>query len=197
MFFRFRDPLATQPYRLLLMPDATVLTTAQVNALVVGLLTLNEPLILKAGAGGKATDVLWANDPFIFFFSARLRQLLVEEGVTGWTTYPAQLYDRQGNYLPGYQGIAVTGEECRRDRSRSQIIDKPPPVPGGKGYQVYCGLYFHESEWDGSDMFWVSEGGIVVTQRVVHLFRRHKIRNAELTPLAEVETDGGNKNYKE
>jgi hypothetical protein len=164
-----------------------VWTIAQVRALVRGSLSIHEPLIFKAGRGGKATDVLWAYDVFIYFFSESLRRLLSEEGVSGWTTYPVELYDRKGNHLPGYQGIAVTGRECRRDRSRSQIVDKPPPAPGGQGRQVYRGLFFDESQWDGSDMFWVSEVGIVVTEKLYRLFQRHKIRNVEFTPLSEVE----------
>jgi hypothetical protein len=198
LFFRFSDPLATQPYRLQLLPRADILTFEQVCDLASGLLALDEPLIFKAGRGGKATDVLWAYDVLIYFFSEPLRRLLTEAGVSGWTTYPVELYDRKGNHLPGYQGIAVTGPKCRRDRSRSSIVDKPPPVPGGRGYQVYRGLYFDESQWDGSDMFWVSEGGgIVVTEKLYRLFRRHKIRNVELTPLTEVEIDVSNDKYGE
>jgi hypothetical protein len=180
-----------------LMPRADILTNAQVQALVRGSFSLEEPLVFKAGSGGRATDVLWFYG-VSFFFSEPLRRLLADEGVSGWTTYPVELYDRKGNHLPGYQGIAVTGPKCRRDRSRSSIVDKPPPVPGGRGYQVYRGLYFNESQWDGSDMFWVSEGGgIVVTEKLYRLFRRHKIRNVELTPLPEVEIDVSNDKYGE
>jgi hypothetical protein len=185
-FFTFSDPLATQPYRLHLMPRADILTATQVNDLVRGSLSLDEPLVFKAGRGGKATDVLWEYG-ILFFFSESLRRLLTEEGVSGWTTYPVELYDRKGNHLPGYQRIAVTGRKCLRDYSRSLIVDKPPPVPGGRGYQVYRGLYFDERQWDGSDMFWVSDGGIVVTEKVFGLFRRHKIRNVKLTLHSEVE----------
>jgi hypothetical protein len=170
-----------------LLPRADILTNAQANALVRGSLSLEETLVFKAGRGGKATDVLWAYDVYIYFFSERLRRLLAEEEISGWTTYPVELYDRKDNHLSGYQGIAVTGRECTRDRSRSQIVDKPPPAPGGQSRQVYRGLFFDESQWDGSDMFWVSEVGIVVTEKLYRLFQRHKIRNVEFTPLSKVE----------
>jgi hypothetical protein len=102
----------------------------------------------------------------------------------------------EGNLLSGYRGIAVVGPECTRDCSRSQIIDKPPPVESGRGFQVYRGLYFDETAWDNSDMFWVSQGGgIVVTDKVRELFRRYGIRNVELTPLPQVEIRVSNDQY--
>lgn len=137
--------------------------------------------------GTQPTDVLWSNSVHPMFISARLMALLVEHQITGWATYPVELFDRKGQHLPGYHGFAITGAMCERDRSRSQVIEKPPVVPNGQPYQVYRGLYFIESQWDGNDMFWVQHGGKVVTERVYRLFRKHKIVNARFTPLSEVE----------
>jgi hypothetical protein len=144
--------------------------------------------VYTAGRGGKATDVLWAYDVLTFFFSPDLTQLLRDHNVTGWSTYCVELRIKSGELLSGYQGIAVTGHECTRDRSRSQIVEKPAPVLGGRSYRVYRSLYFDEQEWDGSDFFWVSDrGGIVVTEKVCQLFRKYKVRNFEFIPLSEVE----------
>lgn len=109
--------------------------------------------------------------------------------ITGWTTYPVEVYGRRGEPLPGYHGFTVTGGECRRDRSRSQVITKQT-VPGGKPFEVYKGLYFFEEDWDRSDIFIVRRyGGIVVTEKVYKILKRAKVTNVKLTPLLEVERD--------
>jgi hypothetical protein len=112
--------------------------------------------------------------------------LLAAQAITGWATYAVEVYDRKGHLLPGYHGFAITGPECRQDRSRSEIVSKPPPVPSGRGHQVYRGLFFDESQWDGSDLFWV-EGMTVATQAVYSAFRKAKVSNARFTRLTEVE----------
>ncbi len=102
-------------------------------------------------------------------------------------TYPVEVYGRKGEPLPGYHGFAVTGSECRRDRSRSQILTKQA-VPGGRPFQVYKGLYFYEEDWDDSDIFEVSScGGTVVTEKVYKIFKKAKVTNVRFTPLPEVE----------
>ncbi len=132
-----------------------------------------------------------------FFISTRLMDLLMQHQVIGWSTYPVELFDRKGEPLTGYHGLAITGAVCKRDRSRSQIVENPPVVPTGKPYLVYKGLYFVESQWDGSDMFWVSPGGRVVTEKVYRLFKKHKIVNVRFTPLREVEMDVSDDKYYE
>jgi hypothetical protein len=145
--------------------------------------------------GGQATDFLWSQSVWLICISQRTVDLLGEYQITGWSTYPVEIFDRKRNPLPDYHGFAVTGPVCDLDRSRSTLIDKPPPVPGGKGYQVYRGLYFSESQWDGSDMFWIDRCGQVVTDRVYQLFRRHKISNVKFTPLIEDERRTGIGNF--
>jgi hypothetical protein len=63
-------------------------------------------------------------------------------------------------------------------------------VLGGEPYQVYKGLFFYEEDWDGSDIFRVSNfGGTVVTGKVDKIFKQAKVTNVKLTPLPEVERD--------
>ena len=103
--------------------------------------------------------------------------------------YPVEVFGRKGEPLPKYHGLSVIGPDCVRDRSRSQIVDKPPPVDGGRGYQVYHGLYFDENQWDGSDFFRVLGIATVVTDKVYRIFKRAKVTNVRFTPLTEVEID--------
>lgn len=137
--------------------------------------------------GGQATDFLWSGLIPLVCISERVSELLQMNGITGWTTYPVEVFGRKGEPLPGYHGFAVTGSECRRDRSRSQIFTRQA-VSGGEPFQVYKGLYFYEEDWDGRDILWVkSYGGIVVTEKAYKILKRAKVTNVKLTPLPEVE----------
>ena len=55
------------------------------------------------------------------------RALLEENGITGWSTYPIEVYDRKGNSLPDYHGFAITGGTCDQDYDllfRSLMVEK-------------------------------------------------------------------------
>ncbi|MEN4013081.1 MAG: hypothetical protein ROW48_13680 [Bellilinea sp.] len=187
--YRLGDPLASRPLRLSDEGYSDWLTKEQAIELFHGRLKLDTPLRLGAYMGGQATDFLWAGLIPLVCISDRVVQLLQTNNITGWTTYPVEVYDRKGEAIPNYHGFAVTGGECRRDRSRSPIITKQA-VPGGKPFEVYKGLYFYEEEWDNNDIFLVrSPTVIVVTDKVYFLVKKFKIKNVILTPLPEVEID--------
>ena len=113
-------------------------------------------------------------------------ELLRENQITGWSTYPVEGHGRKGEFLPGYHGFAVTGRRCRRHSAPSLRLTKPPIVPGAKPREVLKGLYFHPEDWDGSDFFLI-DNSIIVTERVYRLFQKAKIRNVRFIPLPEVE----------
>jgi len=189
-FYELSDPMATRPLRLRTALESNWLSSRDARALARGRLRLDSPLKLVASSGGQATDFLWSEFPPLVCISSRVVALLETNDCTGWSTYPVEVYDRQGKLLPDYHGFAITGPECQRDKNRSEIVEKPPPAPGGRSYRVYKGLYFDESCWDGSDFFWVVPfGGRIITEKVYRLFRKHKVRNIELTPLPDVEID--------
>ncbi|MHB1295628.1 MAG: hypothetical protein ACYC4R_11615 [Anaerolineae bacterium] len=187
--YSFTDPFARRPMRLEPFDDEG-LGKGYAWPLSDGTLHLAQPLKLRGYMGGQAADVLWTGLVVLFCVSSRVVDLLRAEGITGWDTFPVEVYDRRGEFLPGYHGFAITGPTCRRDKSRSTIVVKPPPVPGGNAWTAYHGLYFHEADWDGSDFFRVDKsGGEVVTERVYRLFKRHKIGNVRFVPLPKVELD--------
>ncbi len=190
--YRLSDPFATRPFRLRDRLPIGALPGARSHLLAQGKFVFDEPIQFDAASGGHATDVLRSQDPLLFCVSGRLIRLLEENEITGWSTYAVEVYDRQGAFLPDYHGFAITGTVCEPDYSRSAVIDKPPRFPGAEGYQIYKGLYFDESQWDGSDMFWVGMGKRVIVDRVYRLFRKHKIRNTLFTPLTEYEINVSN-----
>ena len=187
--YTFEDPLATRPFRLTNLGYSEELSYEQIFNLSRGTWHPPTPVKLGASAGGQVAEIFWAELVQLVCVSARVVSLLADNGVTGWVTYPVELYDRRKNPIPDYSGLAVLGPIYRRDRSRSEIVMKPAPVPGGCGHEVYKGLYFDESQWDGADMFRVANAGIVVTEKIYRLFKRAKISNVLFTPLTEVEID--------
>lgn len=190
MFYKLSDPLANRPLRLRLIVESNRLSVDEMFALGQGHLQLKVPLKFEASMGRQATDFLWTETPPLVCVSSRCIDLLVANQCTGWSTYPVEVYNRKGNLLPDYYGFAMTDLECRRDRSRSEIIEKPPPAPRGQSYKVYKGLYFYEDCWDGSDFFWVRPfGGRIITKKVYQLFKKAKVRNIRTVPLPEVELD--------
>ena len=182
---------ATRPYRLDIREDSENLSRTERNELIHGRFLLSKPLQFDAYRGGQAADFLWSTSLVLVGISSRVIDLLKSNKISGWSTYPVEIFDRKGGLLPGYYGFAVTGPICTLDRSRSEIVDKPAPVPTGRGYQVYRGLYFDESQWDGSDMFWVSNGATIVTEKVYQLFKKHKVTNILLERLDQHDTYKG------
>jgi hypothetical protein len=188
-FYELYDPVASRPLRLSPEGYSDWLTTDQAIELFRGRLRLDTPSRLGAYMGDQAMDFLWSGLIPLVCMLDRVVDILRTNNITGWSTYPVEVYGRKGELLFGYYGFAVTGSECRRDRSRSQVITKQA-VPGGKPFEVYKGLYFYEEGWDGSDIFIVRKyGGTVVTDKVYKILRRAKVTNVKLIPLPEVERD--------
>lgn len=188
-FYELHDPLSNRPLRITVRGYSDWVTSEYAWMLFRGQVSPEQPIKLVGYMGGQVTDFLWSDLVNMVCVSDRVIETLGTNEVTGWTTYPVEVYGRKGEPLPGYHGFAVTGGECRRDRSRSQIITKQA-VPGGKPFEVYKGLYFYEEDWDGSDIFIIRRyGGIVVTEKVYKILKPAKVTNVKLTPLPEVERD--------
>ena len=67
-------------------------------------------------------------------------------------------------------------------------MDKPPPAPRGKPYQVLRGFYFNDDAWDGSDLCTADRTAhVIATARVVDVFKRARIGNVRFVRLDEYE----------
>jgi hypothetical protein len=186
--FELSDPNGTRPLWLTLAhPDDPGMDLIE-HFLLRGERKLDQPLELKATAGGEATDFLWSQFTGITCISQRVADLLREHAVTGWSTYPVTVRGRKGEIIPGYSGLSFIGRAGDWDRSRSQIVMWPPPTPTGKAVEAYRGIFFDERSWDGSDVF-LGGGTRVVTRKVRDIFKREKVSNVRLTPLPEVEVE--------
>lgn len=144
------------------------------------------PLLIYYAAGSSIpADVIWCTS-FLPLISQRVIDLFSEQGFTGWTTYPVELHGKDGNIIPDYYGLAITGRCGSLDFSRS--IEVLKDYPAGK-FPVRRGLFFDPQSWDGSHFFMATDyyRWIFVTHPVKASFEQGKVRNAIFTSLPEVE----------
>ena len=146
----------------------------------------SEPIVFEYSCGGKPRDVIGTEFAVLELFSDRVIDILRNEGFTGWTTYPVEVYGKKGERIEGYHGFAVTGRCGPIDNSRSRQIVVPPPVPEGQPGPGWQGLYFEPDTWDGSDIFTPQGGWVFVVGAVRKALKRAKVKNLYFKSLAEV-----------
>ena len=139
---------------------------------------------MKGASGSIARDLVSTGLTPLLLISNRVVELLRD--FTGWTTYPVELYGKNGELIPGYNGLAVTGRCGPIDDGQSKRRICAPPVPQGRWSRKWFGLYFDQDSWDGADIF-VPEGtGItVVVERVKEAMERALVTNVLFRPLTE------------
>lgn len=140
----------------------------------------------KGASGSTVCDLISTSAPPLVLVSDRLLSTL--RGFTGWATFPATVLGKQGEVIPGYHGLVVTGRSGPIDDTRSRPQVCPPPVPGGRTTRQWFGLFFDEQTWDGSDLFVPEDTALTVAvERVKRAFEAARITNSEFTPLADVQ----------
>ena len=150
------------------------------------------PLRVEWAMGGaRPSDVVWTTSASLPIISRRVIQLLETGGFTGWDSYPVDLVDKAGEWVPGYVGLMVTGRCDPVDLSRSDVVLRE--FPGG-WFPNLRGRFFPPESWDGSDLFMErqDERGsstltVFVTARLIRALRRERIKNLDMEHIAEVE----------
>ena len=146
------------------------------------------PVIFKQEYGKKAEDVLDTGWVGLFLISNNLRDVLVENGFTGWKTFAVKLLDKYGNEIQGYFGLSITGRCGKIDYTKAEIIEKRI-VPNGPLGKYYKGLPVGMDEWDGSDFFLPNNNyGILVKGKVAVALKKSKITNLRFENIADIET---------
>ena len=144
----------------------------------------DRPVIARhAMYGAVPADVVWTRPLSVVLFHERVIASLEEEQLTGWTSYRARVYDKAGMPHDTYRAIAVTGRCGPLDRRKSVPLTSSTP-----DVRRYKGLFFDETQWDGSDFFMAPDETLWVftTDRVRRCFESRKFKNVSLTPIAEV-----------
>jgi hypothetical protein len=131
--------------------------------------------------------VIWTTHVAPIIIADSVVNLLRAHGFTGWSLYPVSARNKQGQPVPGYSGLAVTGRCGDIDFSMSVKI--PRIRPAGI-FPVLKGLLFDPASWDGSDFFMPARrsGHVFVVEEVKKAFERAKIRNVSFEALDQVES---------
>jgi hypothetical protein len=141
-------------------------------------------------AMGSATpgDVIWTTMAVVVIISDKVVQLLRSHGFTGWSLYDVSVRDKQGQLIPGYSGLGITGRCGKIDYTRTVVV--PRVYPAGI-FPIGKGLLFDPESWDGSDLFMPADnfGYKFMVDRVKKAFERAKIRNVSFTPLDQFEVE--------
>ena len=109
-----------------------------------------------------------------------MRDLLIDNNITGWECYEIEMYDKKGNIVSGYNGFSVTGKcnDMVKIDFENIIKDKK------RDYFEAKGAMFDIEKWDGSDIFRAG-GWRIITKKVYELFKKHKITAIEMTRMTD------------
>ena len=169
--------------------DLGVETTAEAFALTRAELHPAHPITVEWAMGStKPSEVIRTTYAAPIIVADSVVQLLRSHGFTGWSLYEVSVRDKQGQRVPGYSGLAITGRCGPIDYSRTVVVPRIRPAgifPIGKG------LLFDPESWDGSDLFMPAEnvGYKFMVEEVKKAFERAKIRNVAFTPLDQFEVE--------
>lgn len=141
------------------------------------------PIVFRevAGESGKQMrDVLDNRSLITYLISDRMRDLLIDNNITGWECYEIEMYDKKGNIVSGYNGFSVTGKcnDMVKIDFENIIKDKK------RDYFEAKGAMFDIEKWDGSDIFRAG-GWRIITKKVYELFKKHKITAIEMTRMTD------------
>lgn len=141
------------------------------------------PIVFRevAGESGKQMrDVLDNRSLITYLISDRMRDLLIDNNITGWECYEIEMYDKKGNIVSGYNGFSVTGKcnDMVKIDFENIIKDKK------RDYFEAKGAMFDIEKWDGSDIF-KADRWRIITKKVYELFKKHKITAIEMTRMTD------------
>lgn len=143
---------------------------------------------MKITKGGRPCDFL-GNSAALHVASERVIALIRAHELTGYETYDVDVSGGKEE-LPKYYGLVAVGKGGHILPKESGVEYSSERRPNGtRKIMGMKRLVFDESQWDGSDFFYLDEfpaGQILVTERVWDLFKKEKVRNCELTPIEEV-----------
>ncbi len=119
--------------------------------------------------GTKFFDLIAYCDPVNIAISEKLKNILEQNNITGWSYYPIEIEGTDLRYY-GFQMLGKAGPVTNLDEDGFVPIDD---------------IEFDVKTWDGSDIFNLEDaGGIkVCTPRVKEVLEKAKITNIGFEPL--------------
>jgi hypothetical protein len=144
-----------------------------------------EPIEFTLGRKGDPKDMLLGGPPSVCLVSDAFVATVHGVGASGWTTYPITLRRRDGEVIPGYQGLSIVGRAGRPSYADSELF-MGRPFTGGPAVPMVRGMGFDLASWDGSDVFLLdTTAHVIATASVRTALRRAKVRNVSFERLSE------------
>ncbi len=130
------------------------------------------PVYFKHCLGTKKLREILETDFRSYLISEKVKNVLEENHLTGWKTYPIKLFYRRMVPIEGYYGFSVTGKCGAADYSKSELLCTSQMYPSGTVVKQYEGLYINLNKWDKTDFFY-PEGSplLIVTERVKDILK--------------------------
>jgi len=164
------------------------LSSVELNNLVIGdFKNITLPVIFRHKYGKKLTDLLDTGSAYLYLISDNMLNILKENEITGWNTFPVKVFDKKSVEIGGYHGFSIIGKSGAIDYNKSEVIEKSL-VPGGPISKYYKGQFFGYEKWDGSGFF-ITEGtfNIIVTKKVMQVLKKAKLSNISFECLTDIE----------
>jgi hypothetical protein len=123
---------------------------------------------------GVYNDLVYSSTDLVnFAISDRLKNILLENFITGWSTYEVSIT----NSALKYHGFVLKG----------RCGDLIKPSTETKSIIVVQGMHFDINTWDGSDFFCPpSTGFLLCTEKVVDLFKKNTIKSTSFINVKDV-----------
>ena len=173
-FFRLADPFVSRAVR----TNFVFQLPREIDKVFRGEIVPATAVTCPYLSGSKYCDVVWAG--LFPLVHERVLEVLTVGGISGWSTYQAQIVDKSGKGISGYHGLSITGR-CTTTfcgEGYSEIIYEAGP--SGIPMKHYKGITFEG--WDGSDLFTAADGKslhILTTAAVRYLLEKERISNVE------------------
>ena len=149
---------------------------------------LEFPLIFhQIENGKKLRDVLDMRYVSAYLISDRMKNILEENKITGWKSYPVVIHDKKGDIIEGYNGFSVVGRSGSLDLKNQPV----EPVIDDNGhitkYKEYVGGWFDINTWDGSDVFIQDDSlRIIITDRLYKILKKEKLTAIECEHFSDL-----------
>jgi hypothetical protein len=143
------------------------------------------PRLYHGSGRAQPSDIVWPMAGMPPFISDRIVDLLTEHNVSGWSSFPVEIVDRNGDLHQTHHRLMITATPCGPvDWLMGELIERTEPYRG----RNYRGGWFDPESWDGSDIFYSQNWGFpLVVERVRDLFVRAKIKNIEFVRFTDYE----------
>ncbi len=145
------------------------------------------PLFFEQIKGRKWTDVLNPSSVSLHLVSNRFVQLLEANKITGYTTFPVRLFNKQREEVFQYSGLSITGRCDKIDWDKSPVITKRL-VPHGPECEFYNGASISFQNYIPTNWFLPETSlSIIVTEKLKLIIDEYNISNVVLKDVDEKE----------